>query len=141
MCSEASSIIRQLVELTSQAWSQCQAQARGQPGWPERQKHCVWSSNGHSAELEQQELAEHTDGPQPFASASWGALSKEEMHLRFAKQHWPRKKKCRPCLNQEIPKRRADGNQKVWEVLRETHTTLIGFFYHCCGQTPNKKGV
>lgn len=38
MCSGVSSIIQQLAELMSQAWGQRQAQARGQPGWPGRQK-------------------------------------------------------------------------------------------------------
>lgn len=46
MRSGVSSIIQQLAELMSQAWGQRQAQARGQPGWPERQKHCIWNPTG-----------------------------------------------------------------------------------------------
>lgn len=64
-----------------------------------------------SAELEQQELAEHTDGSQPFASAqedSCGTLSKEEMSIRFAKQHHPRKKK------KKMQAKSGSGKSQVW---------------------------
>lgn len=80
MCSGVSSITQQLAELMSQARSQRQAQARGQPGWPERQKVCIWTGAAGASGAHRRVLV------LCFCSgAPWGTPSKEGTGLRFAK--------------------------------------------------------
>lgn len=130
MCSGVSSITQQLAERMSQAWGQGQAQARGQPGWPERQKDCIWNSAGTllSWSSESWQSTQMGPGPLLLLRASWRTPSKEETGPGFVKQH------CRPSLDQKIPTWAASGNQRHWEVLRDPQAHLISCFSIAVGK-------
>lgn len=66
MCSGVSSITQQLAERMSQAWGQGQAQARGQPGWLERQKDCIWNSAGTLLSWSSESWQSTQMGPRPL---------------------------------------------------------------------------
>lgn len=102
MRSGVSSIIQQLAELMSQAWGQCQAQARGQPGWPERQKHCIWNPTGTQQSCSSRSWPSTQMGPSPLL-----LLRKPHVEL------YQRKKWSSGLQNTGQEKKKKDAGQ-VW---------------------------
>lgn len=119
MCSGVSSIIQQLAELMSQARSQRQAQARGQPGWPERQKVCIWDRAGTRLSWSSRSWRSTQAGPGPLLllRGPHGELPPRKEQAPDLQDNVGQGNRCRPSLDPKIPKWGASRNRKYWGML------------------------
>lgn len=124
MCSGVSSITQQLAELMSQARSQRQAQARGQPGWPERQKVCIWTGAGTRLSWSSRSWrsTQACPGPLLLLRGPMGNSLQGRNRPQICKTQG---KRCRPNLDPKTPKWRASRNRNYGEVLKATQAHLL----------------
>lgn len=132
MCSGVSSIIQQLAELMSQARSQRQARARGQPGWPERQKVCIWNRAGTRLSWSSRSWRSTQAGPGPLLllRGPHGELPPRKEQAPGLQNNVGQGNRCWSSLDLKIPKWGASRNRKYWGMLVFWAGLLIAVAIH-----------
>lgn len=132
MCSGVSSIIQQLAELMSQARSQRQARARGQPGWPERQKVCIWNRAGTRLSWSSRSWRSTQAGPGPLLllRGPHGELPPRKEQAPGLQNNVGQGNRCWSSLDLKIPKWGASRNRKYWGMFVFWAGLLIAVAIH-----------